>query len=273
MSAVDPVVQDRRTTADASGPKLELQVFGPMFGLPDPSPFCAKAIVLLKLSGLAFETVKFDMVKAPKGKAPVLMIDGEPLPDSTFIRFALEDRFGVDFDGAMSAKDKGVAWAAEKMAEDHLYYVIMSERWVDDANFQTGPAQYFDEIPQPIRPVIRTMVRRRVRKTLHAQGFGRHTIAEQTRLAVRGYEAIGEILSDRPWLGGEAPCGSDASVWASVACIMADSFGSPTRDAIQANTTLKSYRDRGMKIWFPEFAKRLSIESSCGFGWTAGRQR
>ena len=30
---------------------ITLYTFGPKFGLPDPSPFCMKALVLLKMAG------------------------------------------------------------------------------------------------------------------------------------------------------------------------------------------------------------------------------
>ena len=35
---------------------ITLYTFGPMFGLPDPSSFVTKALVMLKISGLPFKT-------------------------------------------------------------------------------------------------------------------------------------------------------------------------------------------------------------------------
>ena len=35
---------------------ITLHTFGPAFGLPDPSPFATKGLVLLKMSGLPFKT-------------------------------------------------------------------------------------------------------------------------------------------------------------------------------------------------------------------------
>jgi hypothetical protein len=37
---------------------LILQVFGPAFGLPDPSPFAMKADMLMKLSGLEYKPAR-----------------------------------------------------------------------------------------------------------------------------------------------------------------------------------------------------------------------
>ena len=70
---------------------ITLYVFGPKFGLPDPSPFCMKALVLLKMAGVDFRTDTADLQKAPKGKAPYMDDNGTMVPDSTFIRFHLEN--------------------------------------------------------------------------------------------------------------------------------------------------------------------------------------
>ena len=34
---------------------ITLFTYGPMFGLPDPSPFCMKAEILLKMAGLPYK--------------------------------------------------------------------------------------------------------------------------------------------------------------------------------------------------------------------------
>ncbi len=109
---------------------LKLLVFGPAFGLPDPSPFCTKGEMLLKLSGLEYESEHGDVQKAPKGKFPVLIDGDQTVADTTFIRFHLEQKHGIDFDKGLNAREKGVAWAVEKMLEDSLYWVIMQERWM-----------------------------------------------------------------------------------------------------------------------------------------------
>ena len=121
---------------------IRLHVFGPAFGLPDPSPFVMKGHMLLKLAGLPYETVRSDIRKAPKGKFPVLEDDGEIVPDSTFIRIHIEKKYGFDFDAGLSGERRGVAWAVEKMLEDHLYWAVMRDRWLVQDNFDRGPAHF-----------------------------------------------------------------------------------------------------------------------------------
>ena len=90
-----------------------LYVFGPNFGLSDASPFCMKALVLLKMAGLSFQTGDCDPRKAPKKKGPFLIDDGETVPDTTFIRCHIEKKYGFNFDAGLSEEQRGVSWAVE----------------------------------------------------------------------------------------------------------------------------------------------------------------
>jgi glutathione S-transferase len=119
---------------------LTLYTFGPAFGLPDPSPFSLKAMALLQMSGLEHRCVPGDIRKAPKGKIPYLDDAGKLIPDSTFIRWHLEDNYGVTFDADLSPAEQGTAWAFEKLCEDNIYWLGVHERWMQPVNFDRGHA-------------------------------------------------------------------------------------------------------------------------------------
>src|SRR5215207_933361 len=121
---------------------ITLYTFGPAFDLPDPSPFVTKAEVLLKMAGLSYQTDRNGFRKAPKGKLPYIDDDGERIGDSTLIRLHIEKKYRVDFDRGLSAEQRAVAWAFEKMAEEHLYWAVVEERWMDDENFAKGPKRF-----------------------------------------------------------------------------------------------------------------------------------
>lgn len=228
--------------------------FGRRFGLPDPSPFSCKAEILLKMAGLAYTADANGFSKAPKGKVPYIDDDGTIVPDTTFIRWHIERKYGFDFDKGLTAEQKAIAWATEKMCEDHLYWAIVDSRWMVDANFARGPKAFFDSAPAPIRPLIAAMVRRQVRKSLKGHGMGRHTRGEIEQLAATDLSAIAGILGEKSWLTGAEPCGADASVWSFVAGALCPHFESPIRDAAERHANLVAYRDRGYKRWFPELA-------------------
>lgn len=235
---------------------ITLHVFGPAFGLPDPSPFVVKTEVLLKLSGRPYETKRVDVRKAPKGKLPVIVDDGVIVPDSTFIRFHLEDKYGLDFDAGLTPAEKGTAWAIDKLLEDHLYWMEMRNRWMHKANFDKGPRQFFKPLPAPLRPLVIGMVGRQFKRNLWGHGLGRHSDAELLRLGKRGLDAISQVLGERPFMMGAKACAVDATTFAFVNGLLCPLFDSQMREYAETLSNLVAYRDRGMKLWYPGFAAK-----------------
>jgi glutathione S-transferase len=234
---------------------ITLYTFGPSAGLPDISPFVMKAEVLLKMAGLAYRTDASGFRKAPKGKLPYIADGGEIIADSTFIRWHLERRHGVDFDRGLTGEQKAIAWAFEKMAEDNLYWVIVDLRWMDDENFDRGARNFFAAVPALMRPLVIAMVRRKVRGTLQAQGIGRHTADQKAALGCRSITAIADFLGDKPYLMGSEPCGADASLFAFVAGMLCPQFRSPVRDAAERYDNLCCYVGRMTARYYPDYAE------------------
>jgi glutathione S-transferase len=235
---------------------ITLYGFGPMFGLPDPSPFVVKAEVLLKLSGLPYRLDTTGYRRAPKGKLPYIEDGGTVVADSAFIRWHLEERHGIDLDRGLSPSGRAVGWAVERMLEDHLYWAMVEERWVQEANFARGPARIFEAMPAPLRPLARRMAVRKVRAALHAHGLGRHARAEIERLATASIRSLAEILGEkRHLLGTEAPCGADATAFAFVNSLLCPHFESPLRRAAEACPNLVAYEARLRARFYPELGQ------------------
>lgn len=235
---------------------ITLHGFGPAFGLPDPSPFCIKADILLKMSGLPYQRATGNLQRAPKRKLPVIVDDGVTIADSSFIRFHLESRHGIDFDAGLSAERRGTLWALEKMLEEQVYWIVVEERWLDDGNFARGPAQFFKAVPAPLRPLICAMIRRKVRRNLDGHGIGRHSQAEKMVLAGRALDAIVGILGERDYLGGETPAGADAALGAFLIAGLCPLFDSRFRELVEARPSLTAYAARIGERFFPAEAVR-----------------
>lgn len=231
---------------------ITLHHFGPAFGLPDPSPFCIKAEILLKLSGLPHALRIGDLRRAPKGKLPLIVEDGVMICDSSFIRFHLEARHGIDFDAGLDAERRGVLWALEKMLEDQIYWIMVAERWLDDGNFARGPAQFFKPVPAPLRPLICALVRRKVRRNVDGHGIGRHSPSERLQLSARALDAMVAILGERPFFGGDAPVGGDAAPGAFLIAALSPLFDSPFRGLVEQRPTLMAYAGRMRARFFAE---------------------
>ena len=135
---------------------ITLYTFGPAFGLPDPSPFVMKAADAAQAREASnSRRTPRAFLRAPKGKLPYIDDNGTIVADSTLIRLHLEQKHGIDFDRGLSTRDRGIAWATEKMLEDHLYWVLVYWRWMNDANFERGPANFFKRAPAFIRPLVK----------------------------------------------------------------------------------------------------------------------
>jgi glutathione S-transferase len=232
----------------------------PAFGLPAASPFAIKMDVQLKMSGLAYGYGEGGVPgKGPKGKIPWIEMDGERIGDTSLIRTRLEERFAIDLDAGLSPRRRAEAWAAERMVEDHLYWGVLPERWLDDANFAAGPAHYFDRLPEDIRDHVRAERRAGVRAALHAQGLGRHTDEERTALAARSLASLAVLIGEKPYLMGDGTCGADATCFAMLLWTTAPLFPAPLQRMATENPVLRSYVGRMMEEFYPENIGALAV--------------
>ena len=229
---------------------ITLYTFGPMFGLPDGSPFVTKAMLLLKMAGLGYIEDRNGYSKAPKGKLPYIDDNGEKIADSTFIRLHIEKKYGFDYDFGLTDAQKAIGWAAEKLCEDHIYWLLLADRWFIDENFENGPAHFFDAIPAPIRQLVRLMIRRKVRGAAREQGLYRHTPEERRELGRRGVGAISTLIGDKPYLFGDKPHGADATLGAFVMGCLCPLFDSPLRKETERLPNLVSYANRIRTAYF-----------------------
>jgi glutathione S-transferase len=102
----------------------------------------------------------------------------------------------------------------------------------------------------PIRPIVQSMVRRKVKENLTLQGFGRHTRAEQDALAIADIDALATLLNEKAFLMGEKPCGADATVFSFLACFLSPTFATKVRAAAEKHQNLVGYRDRILSRYF-----------------------
>ena len=232
---------------------LQLHTFGPHFNMPDGSPFCIKALLLMKLSGLPFETKQMSFKQAPKGKAPYLVDGRKVIADSHFIMKHLETKLGIDFTGGYSDEKLAVGWAASRMMEEHMYFLNGYERWMVDENFWKGPIQFFKEVPAPIRPLIARIGRKKAGKTHQAQGLGRHSDDERFELAKGNLIAVEAMLGKNKYFLGDRVSGADATVFPFIWTASTPYFKSRIADYVRTRPALEDYLRRMKSDFFPDY--------------------
>ena len=127
---------------------LKLHKFGEAWGLADPSPFCLKLESFLREANIAYDVVPFDarrsFGKAPKGKLPFIEDeDGELVGDSTLIIERLSRQHRVDLDAPLDDRQRCVSLAFRRMLDEHLYWVGVYSRWIDEPGWSVVPATLF----------------------------------------------------------------------------------------------------------------------------------
>lgn len=176
------------------------------------SPFCVKAAYLLDMSGQNWQREDLnDPRKMPHAKLPVLRAEGELIADSENIRHWLERR-GADFDTGLSPIQKAQSLAYIRMAEEHVYYHIVMDRWGNDAVWPTIRDNYFKMIPALIRRPVTGRIRKFLMTGLTANGIARLSETERMDKLERDLWAITQPIKDNPFLFGDTMTAADASV-------------------------------------------------------------
>ena len=230
----------------------------PAFGLPQASPFVMKTEVQLKMAEIPYRLERGSPAEAPKHKIPYIVEAHHRIGDSTFIREHIERQHGVDLDRGLTAEMRARGWAVERMLEDHLYWAIVHERWMVDANFARGPAHFFDNLPGQARETAKGEARRNVAANLHGQGLGRHSHGEVVALGSRSVAALSALIGNKAYLMGPAPSAADATAFAMVAALLASLFDSELRLFAEGLANLARYRDRMMAEFYPVYARKAA---------------
>jgi glutathione S-transferase len=228
---------------------LVVHKFAPTWGLPDLSPFVVKLETWLRLAGIPYETRSGDPRKAPKGKIPYIVDDdGTTMGDSRFIAEHLARKHGVTLDAWLSPAQRAVATASQSMLEEHLYFVLVYERWQIDANWDRyrpvmGDILRGGGVPGLLVGVVVERIRKQMLEALRGQGTGRHEPAEVGRIADGIAEALATQIGAGPYFFGEKPASIDATAYAFVASLLVPPFEGPVREAAAKRPELRAYMD------------------------------
>lgn len=227
---------------------VKLYGFGAGLGLPDPSPFVVKVAHYLRMIAIAYEPCAGNTRKAPKGKLPFIEDDGTVVADSSFILEHLRKKY-QDLDAGMSAQDKALSTAVKALLEEHLYFVMVTERWKEDRGFavlQPGLVGILTKsgLPGFVAPTVSGLIRKQVIKTVNAQGMGRHSQQEVEAMGIAALEAVSELLGDKKNFLGDVPRSIDATVFAFLWLILATPYENGVKAYAQSRPNLVAYTER-----------------------------
>jgi len=185
------------------------------------SPFCLKVHRALQLGGLSYERrhgVGPRAFKAlnPAAQVPVLLLDDEPISDSTAIVTRLEEIAPAPLGRNLSASERAEAFLWEEMADTVLNGFLVAARWLDDENWVRTRRAYFETMPSAVRAVVPALLRRKVRKAMHAREIGRPDLGTTWQ---RFEQILDQLEARAPkngfWIS-DAPSRADVAIFAQV---------------------------------------------------------
>jgi glutathione S-transferase len=215
------------------------------WGLPSVSPFCLKLDAFLRIAGIPHRVV-IDAAPfgAPKGKAPWIEHEGRKIGDSGFIIDHLKTRFAIDPDAGLTAAERGTALALRRLIEENLYWTVVYDRWMVDANWaQVGPV-VLGAMPAPVRGLVGSVARRAVRAQLRGHGIGRHARDEIHAIGRRDIGALADVLGDKPCFLGNSATEIDAVAYGFLANIVAAPISTPIKDEVFRRPNLPAFVER-----------------------------
>jgi glutathione S-transferase len=224
---------------------IELLQFRKGPGLMNLSPFCMKVEVFLRLSGLEHRCVyEASPFRTPKGKLPVLRDEGRVVADSSAIVAHLQQRYAAQLPPSLGAAETSEQLALRRLLEEHLYFVMLWLRWIDDAGWAFVAPSFFGSMPPGVRQVVPALLRRKVKRDLRGQGTGRHSRDEICERGVADIGAIVAQLGDQPFFGGTEPAAIDATAYAFMANLIWVPLDTPVKAFALTQPTLVAYCER-----------------------------
>lgn len=216
------------------------------WGLLAPSPFCAKIELILRMMAIPHRLAPgLSAADAPRKKLPWIEDGALVVADSERIVAHLEATRGpLPGEAHLTDERRATLHLARRTAEESLYFVIVAERWADDAHRRAYARDLTASMPALARPLVTRMAHRMLTRQLWQQGTGRHPLAEALQRGFDDIDAIARTLGDAPWFGGDEPVAVDAALWGSLANIWYTPIDGRLKRAVGGHANLVGWLER-----------------------------
>jgi hypothetical protein len=123
--------------------------------------------------------------------------------DSELINEFLDTHTNGQVYAGLTESQKAHGFALARLTEDHLYWLMVASRWLDDQWWPNIVKGFFGYLPGVVRPLATRIARRSVRKTYDLHGLGRHSLEEQRGFAERDLRALSASVPENDFLFGQ----------------------------------------------------------------------
>jgi glutathione S-transferase len=231
-------------------PSITIHQFPPFLQM-QPSPFGLKLETWLRMKEISYETETSFIKTGPKNKVPYATIDNNVIGDSEIIIGRVQQVMGENgLATDLDDDDDAIGILVRRMVEEHLYFVLMHSRWIDDTGWADFRPLVFGHIPSLLEPYFSRKIRKIVERNLVSQGISRHTDEEIYSKGAIDIAALSAILGEKPYFKGYSPGLVDASVYGFLANVLFAPLRSPLLEAVRKYPNLVAYGDRmRQSVW------------------------
>ncbi|UZE95955.1 glutathione S-transferase family protein [Alkalimarinus alittae] len=233
-----------------------------LLGIPNMSPFCLKLEAWLRMVDIKYDIREVaDPRKGPKGKLPFIKDDEIVVADTSMIIDYLKKKHSIQIDDHLTLSERAVALAFERMLDEHLYWALLYNRWVDDNWVKTKEA-LFSTLPVVLKGIVPAVAQKNIKSELDGHGMGRHSRDEVYERANQDLKALTDFLADKPYLMGDQPSTVDATLYAYLCNILEVPLRSPMKDYLNKCKNIRAYNERMGAQLFPEFFRQDESEEA-----------
>jgi len=207
------------------------------------SPFCLKLVTFLKYHQIPF-TEEFGIPnQGPFSKVPFVEIQGEKMGDSTMIMERLRRECQIP-EPELSDTQKAIGHAFVRMTEEHLYWIMVHGRWVEEDTWAIIRKVFFGSIPPVIRQYIAYTSRKMAFRNLYSQGVGRLPKSEVYKRGERDLLAISHQVNQHGFIAGDTFSDYDIAIWALLQNLLVAEVPSPLTVMAKRIQPLQDYCHR-----------------------------
>ncbi len=229
-----------------------LHQFPRAFGVANPSPFCIKVEMFLRMTDIPYEIVTATLpMKGPKGKMPWIEDGDLKIGDSALIIEHLKRTRGVDPDAALDAEACARDIALTALLDERIYWFEVYSRWLGPG-WPVVSKAFFGRGPKAM--IMKNVAQFMVKRQLHAQGTGRHTSSEIQDMATRDLKAVAHLMGDGPFVHGDRPTTIDATLYGYLVNLCDAGLPTPLSAQARQNDALCTYTRRITDRYFRDIA-------------------